>query len=87
MYEYLAGPLSRANPQYYSLIYGQIPKNVRLEMRAYSEFFEKYRENVAEKVSETVNNPFLNANGVEEGTKSYGMVVDLAVAYYKDNSN
>ncbi len=84
MYEYLAGPLSRANSQYYSLIYGQLPENVRLEMRAYSKFFEKYRENVAEKVSETVNNTFLNANGVEEGTKSYGMVVDLAVAYYKN---
>ncbi|MBP3370328.1 MAG: DUF3810 domain-containing protein [Clostridia bacterium] len=83
MYEYLAGPLSSANAQYYSVIYGQLPENVRLEMKAYAKFFEKYRENVAEKVSETMNNTFLNANGVEEGTKSYGMVVDLAVAYYK----
>lgn len=84
MYEYLAGPLSRASSQYYSLIYGQLPENVRLEMRAYSKFFDKYRDNVVEKVSETVNNTFLSANGVEEGTRSYGMVVDLAVAYYKN---
>ena len=52
-------------------------------MRAYSKFFDKYRENVAEKVSDKVNDTFLTINGTE-GVKSYGMVVDLAVAYYKD---
>lgn len=84
LYEYLAGPLSRANSQYYALVYGQLPGNIRLEMKAYSKFFDKYRENIAEKVSEKVNNTFITINGAEEGTKSYGMVVDLAVAYYKE---
>ena len=51
-------------------------------MAAYSKFFDKYRENVIEEVSETVNDTFLTINGTE-GTRSYGMVVDLAVAYYK----
>ena len=46
------------------------------------EFFEKYRESVASNVSEKVNNTFLEMHGTE-GTKSYGMVVDLAVAYYR----
>ena len=82
MYEYLASALSRANSQYYSLIYGQLPGNVKLELRAYSKFFDKYRENVAEKVSGTVNDNFIKSNGVKEGSQSYGMVVDLAVAYY-----
>lgn len=84
LFEYLAGPLSRANSQYYAYIYGQLPENVILEMRAYSKFFDKYRENVVEKVSDKVNDTFLTINGTE-GVKSYGMVVDLAVAYYKDN--
>ena len=83
LYEYLAGPLSRANKDYYSTIYYYVPENTILEMRAYSKFFDKYRENIAEKVSESVNNSFLTINGTE-GTKSYGMVVDLAVAFYKD---
>ena len=52
-------------------------------MSAYSKFFDKYRENIAEKVSDKVNDTFLTINGTE-GVKSYGMVVDLAVAYYKD---
>ena len=60
-----------------------MPENILLEMKAYSKFFDKYRENIAEKVSEKVNDSFLTINGTE-GTKSYGMVVDLAVAYYKD---
>lgn len=84
MYEYLAGPLSRADRDYYSRVYYSLPDNVILEMRAYSEFFDKYRENIVEKVSESVNNSFLTINGTQ-GTISYGLVVDLAVAYYKDN--
>ena len=83
MFEYLAGPLNSANSKYYALAYSMLPENVKLEMRAYSKFFDKYRENVAEKVSEKVNNTFITVNGDEQGTKSYGMVVDLAVAYYK----
>ena len=86
MYEYLASALNRANSQYYALIYGQLPKNVKLELIAYSRFFDKYRENVAEKAAEAVNDNFIKSNGVKEGTQSYGMVVDLAVAYYKAES-
>jgi hypothetical protein len=51
-------------------------------MRAYSAFFNKYRDSTAGKVSEKVNDTFLQVQGTV-GTKSYGMVVDLAVAYKK----
>ena len=57
--------------------------NVRYEQRAYSKFFDKYRDSVASDVSGAVNNAYLQSQGVKEGSKSYGMVVDLAVAYYK----
>ena len=82
MYEYLRNALYAANPDYYTETYYSVPVNCRKEMTAYSKFFEKYRENVIEEVSETVNDTFLTINGTE-GTRSYGMVVDLAVAYYK----
>ena len=62
----------------------EIDWQVRREMQAYSRFFEKYRDSAAGKVSETVNNTSLIIQGTE-GTKSYGMVVDLAVAYYKSD--
>lgn len=83
MYEYLRNALYSANKDYYLSAYYYVPLNCQKEMAAYSKFFDKYRDNVAEKVSETVNNTFLTINGTE-GTKSYGMVVDLAVAYYKE---
>lgn len=82
MYEYLRNALYAANPDYYTETYYSVPVNCRKEMAAYSKFFDKYRENVVEEVSETVNDTFLTINGTE-GTRSYGMVVDLAVAYYK----
>lgn len=82
MYEYLANALYSANKDYYQSAYSLVPSGARKEMRAFSQFFDKYRDNVMEEVSETVNDTFLTINGTE-GTKSYGMVVDLAVAYYK----
>ena len=82
MYEYLRNALYSASTEYYAETYYEVPASCIKEMSAYSKFFDKYRENVIEQVSETVNDTFLTINGTE-GTKSYGMVVDLAVAYYK----
>ena len=52
-------------------------------MVAYSEFFDKYRDAKAGEVSSAINNAYLVANGNPAGTKSYGLVVDLAVAYFE----
>ena len=83
MLEYVLSALYSASPDLYYSAVARIDPEIRLEMSAYSEFFEKYRDSTASKVSETVNNTSLIIQGTE-GTKSYGMVVDLAVAYYKD---
>jgi len=56
------------------------------EMAAYNVFFEKYRESAASEVSSAVNDTYLKIQGQEEGERSYGMVVDLAVSYYAENS-
>jgi len=82
LYEYVAGALYRADPVRYSELARTLDKKVRAELRAYSEFFDKYRNSVASEVSGAVNNTFLTMQGTQ-GTASYGMVVDLAVAYYK----
>lgn len=81
LYEYVASALYSASPELYRAVSATIPACVRSEMRAYSEFFDKYQDSVAGEVSETVNNASLIINGTE-GTKSYGMVVELAVAYF-----
>ena len=91
VYEYVANALYSADKtqgkSLYSLVYKTLPYGVKTDMAAYSEFFKKYQKTVVSDVSGAVNDTFLNINGVEEGSKSYGMVVDLAVAYYKNESN
>jgi hypothetical protein len=58
-----------------------MPEEVKKEYAAYSDFFEKYRENVAASVSNTVNNAYITSHNQPQGVKSYGLVVDLVVAY------
>ncbi len=81
LYEYVMNALYSADRELYIDAYSRISLRVREEQAAYANFYEKYRDSVASDVSEAVNNSFLVIQGTE-GTKSYGMVVDLAVAYY-----
>ena len=80
LYEYVSSALYRADKEAYGEVRAKLDPKARVEMSAYSVFFDKYRENVAATVTETVNNGYLTMQGTP-GTKSYGMVVDLAVAY------
>lgn len=82
LYEYVASALSSADRQLYLKAASTLPDLVLAEQYAYSDFFDKYRDSTASEISDTVNNTFLIIHGTE-GVKSYGMVVDLAVAYYK----
>lgn len=82
MYEYVANALYRADPDLYSKARSTLDAQVRQEMIAYNNFFSKYQNSKASSVSGAVNDTFLKFQGTE-GTASYGMVVDLTVAYYK----
>lgn len=83
LYEYVANALYSADKDAYYEVRSGLEAKARVEMSAYSAFFDKYRENVAANVTETVNNTYLTMQGTP-GTKSYGMVVDLAVAYLSE---
>ncbi len=82
MYEYVRNSLYSASLDMYSEVNGSLCLEVRYELYSYSQFFDKYRHNVVADVSETVNDTYLKLQGTP-GTRSYGMVTDLAVAYYK----
>lgn len=85
MLEYVASALYRADPVRYTQLAAGYAVDVRQEMNAYSVFYEKYRDSVVGEISGAVNNTYLQWQGTV-GTRSYGMVVDLAVAYYKQES-
>ena len=84
MYEYVSSALYAADPEAFRQVRDTLPTAVRLEMTAYSKFFDKYRDNVVANVSQAVNDTYLKSQGTQ-GTRSYGMVTDLAVAYYKNS--
>ena len=84
MTEYLANALYEADSELLTQAYANLSMEVQMEMTAYQAFFEKYADSTASKVAQSVNDTYLKASGQKAGTKSYGLVVDLAVAYYYD---
>ena len=84
MFEYIASPLYSADADAYRALWSSLDPDIRGEMTAYNKFFEKYRKNVAATVSSAINDTYLKSQGTV-GEKSYGLVVDLAVAYYRDS--
>ncbi len=83
VYEYVANALWSADKDLYYKAAAHLNSEVKAEMTAYNRFYDKYKESTVSQVSGTINNSYLQSQGTP-GTKSYGMVVDLAVAYYKD---
>ena len=81
LFEYVASALARADVNLYKEAIANLSQTARYEMVAYSNFFDKYRDSVASEISGVVNDTYLTIQGTP-GTASYGMVVDLAVAYY-----
>ncbi len=88
LYEYVSSKLYSADQtQDKSLYYGAreaLDSSALGEIRAAALFNEKYSNSFMGSVGDSVNNAYLTLSGVQEGSKSYGLVVDLAVAYYKD---
>jgi hypothetical protein len=82
LYEYVASALYQASPELYFDSRSKLITPVRQEMIAYSNFFDRYRDSKVSEVSGAINNTYLQMQGTQ-GTRSYGLVVDLAVAYYK----
>lgn len=79
--EYVASSLYKADKELYSYWLSTVSLDVRNEMIAYNNFYDKYKDNVVADVSGTINNAYLQSQGTE-GTRSYGLVTDLAVAYF-----
>ena len=81
LYEYVASSLADADLAAYIENWNSLPLPVQKEIVAFGNFFKKYQHSKVSEVTDKVNDKFLTSQGTA-GTKSYGMVVDLAVAYY-----
>ena len=80
--EYVMNALYEADAGAYREVMKTVDARVRAEWNAFDDFFDPYRHSFISRVSGAVNDTYLKLNGNEAGEKSYGLVVELAVAYF-----
>lgn len=80
--EYVMNALYEADAEAYRALMKTVDGRILREWAAYDDFFDAYRHSFVSKISGTVNDTYLKLNGNEAGEKSYGLVVELAVAYF-----
>ena len=81
---YLGNALYAADPDTYWAIRDTLPETVAADLRDNNAYWDQFRDNAAEKVSNKVYDGMLKAYGDEKGIQSYGTVVDLLVTYYRE---
>lgn len=68
----------------YAKAYEKISIKIRRDLTAYSEYWDDFETKLAE-IHESINDNYLKFNGQEDGIKSYGRMVDLLLALYRNN--
>lgn len=85
-YIYATNKLYDEDYEMYSEVRSTLSDDVLADLKANSLYWKQFDTpvgNTISSVSAQVNDTYLNINGQKEGTKSYGMVVDLLLAEYK----
>ena len=75
--------------RYYELYRAHVSPKVSMDLVANNEYWEQFEKPVVGdttvgEIADKVNDAYLKANAQEDGTKSYGRVVDLLLAEYKE---
>lgn len=81
VYSTIMNDLYDTNKELYFQLVSKLDKRVLGDLACYSQFFEKYANSKASEVTNNVNDSYLQANGQEEGTKTYGMITGIICAY------
>ncbi len=79
---YCMNALYKADYSSWEEVHARLSPEASADLQANSRFWAKYDSTVAE-VSNQINDSYLKANGQEDGVKSYDLMVDLIVAYWK----
>ena len=68
----------------YWAIRNAMPDTVKADLAYNNAYWAQFQDSVVQTVSNQVYDGLLKAYGDERGIQSYGTVVDLLVAYYRD---
>ena len=82
-YIYLNNALYGADRDLWRAVYDTLCSEVRADLAAKNAHLKRY-EGAFKKVGNTVNDTYIRATGQPEGLRSYGLMVDLIISYYKD---
>ena len=75
--------LHRASPVEWQRVMGELSEDVWVDFRASREYWQQFEGRLAE-LSEDLNDAHLRAHRQEDGVYSYGRVVDLLLAYFRE---
>jgi hypothetical protein len=67
----------------YKEIYNNLSSQVKTQLQYDYQYWDKYRGTIAD-IQDKVNDTYLKANSQTDGVKSYGRMIDLLLAYYKN---
>lgn len=81
-YIHLSNALYRADPVAWQSVRDTLPETVVADIRDNNAYWASWQGPVKE-AAQSVYDGFLKSNGEENGIQSYGMVVDLLLAYYE----
>jgi len=81
---YSMDALSGQNPQEYKKIKLKFSPGVTRDLQQIDEYSKKH-QGLVERLSSRINDTYLKANNQKNGVQSYGRMIDLLIAYYKDN--
>ena len=82
-YIYTSNALYAENPQAAQKISASLGEGVALDLSANTAYWDQFETPMAE-VAQQVNNAYLKANRQYDGVKSYGRVVDLLLAEWRE---
>lgn len=76
--------LAAVDMERYTELWQHYHKGMIADLRKNSEYWEAFKDNKVMEVSQTVNDSYLKANHQVDGIQSYGRMVDLLLAYYRE---
>ena len=86
MLEYVASAFYSADKELYTAALSLLDEGARGDIRASNEITRAHMDSWIRKLSDSINDTYLKANGTE-GVVSYGYVVRLAVGYIQNLNN
>ena len=84
---YCTNALYKNDPALYSRVREGYSDGVRRDLAADAAWWKQYDDQPASEFGEKMNDTYLKANAQSEGTKSYGAMVDLLLAEYRQSTD